>query len=165
MFIYIFNEVWHFSRFTSIASIYKVFKLTSTWLSDGRFLGKWFYLQGLCLVRGFTYDAPPLLPSGSWRMRLAGSRRPWRRRPRPNCPCPSLAECPGTARPRLLATPAVTWRLPSRPQSPPPPPSAAAHLQVRQVCVCVLKCVSETKKDGLLLLVEWMEVLKLTNAN
>ncbi len=77
------------------------------------------------------------VPLGSWQMRLAGSRKPWRRRPRPNYPCPSLAECPGTAQPRLLATPAVTWRLPSRPQSPPPPPSAAARQQVWQVCLCV----------------------------
>lgn len=101
--------------------------------------------------------------SGSWQMQHAGSRRPWRRRPRPNCPCPSQAECPGTARPHLLATPAATWRHLSHPPSLPPPPSAAAHPQVWQVCVCVEMC--EKRKDGLLLCVEWMEVLKVTNAN
>lgn len=119
-------------------------------------------LEGL-LVDYIRFRDLPCVPSGSWQMQHAGSRRPWRRRSRPNCPCPSLAVCPGTARPRLLATPAVTWRLPSLPQSPPPPPSAAARLQVRQVCV--LKCVLETKKGRLLILVEWMEVLKLANAN
>lgn len=69
--------------------------------------------------------------SGSWRTQHAASRRPWRRRPRPSCPCRSQAACPGTARPRRRATPAATWPLLSRPPSPRPPRSAAARLQVR----------------------------------
>lgn len=98
-------------------------------------------------------DLPLMMLSGLWRMRRAGSRRPWRRRPLPNCLCPSPAECPGTAQPRLLATPVVTWRPRSHPPSPPPPLSAAAHPQVWQVCVRVE--MWDWKEDWLSVWSEW----------
>lgn len=151
------------SRFTSIVSILR------DWSSHQHDYEVWGLLLNdikHCLVMVFTDDTHTSGSlSGSWRMRRAGSRRPWRRRPLPNCPCPSRAACPGTAQPRLLATPVVTWRLPSHPPSHPPPPSAAAHLQVRQVCVFEMSC--GRRKDGLLVHVWsdwrcWNWLMKLT---
>lgn len=92
-------------------------------------------LHGICVQRRVSF-----LSSGSWQMRLAENRRPWKRKPLPNCRCPSRAESPGTVRPLLPAILAVTWRLLSRPPSLHPPHSAAAHLQVRAV-----PCVGEVE--------------------